>query len=86
MRIGDYAKVFIPDNMRLLSLPPYSPELNPVEHLWDDLREKAFHNTVFESIEGLEVHLESSLRGLEAAKDRVRSLVAWPWIINALMK
>jgi transposase len=24
-------------NMRLLSLPPYSPELNPAEHVWGDL-------------------------------------------------
>ncbi len=31
-------------NVRLLNLPPYSPKLNPVEHLWDDLREKSFHN------------------------------------------
>ena len=30
-----------PANMRLLSLPPYAPELNPVEHLWDELREQA---------------------------------------------
>jgi len=36
--------LIIPDNIRFLSLPPYSPELNPVEHIWDDLREKAFHN------------------------------------------
>jgi transposase len=26
----------IPDNLRLLSLPPYSSELNPVEHIWDE--------------------------------------------------
>jgi transposase len=30
----------IPGNMRLIALPPYAPELNPVEHLWDELREK----------------------------------------------
>jgi len=30
----------LPDNLRLLFLPPYSPELNPQEHLWDELREK----------------------------------------------
>jgi len=75
----------IPDNIRLLPLPPYSPELNPVEHLWDDLREKAFHNRVFDSIENLEFHLESSLKILEDDAERVRSMVAWPWIINALM-
>ena len=41
-------------NLRLLKLPPYAPELNPVEHLWDDLREKSFHNRVFDSLDTLE--------------------------------
>ena len=30
----------IPDNFSLLFLPPYSPELNPKENLWDEIREK----------------------------------------------
>ena len=30
----------LPSNLRLLFLPPYSPELNPVEHLWDDLHQR----------------------------------------------
>lgn len=34
----------LPTNLRLLKLPPYSPERNPVEHLWDELREKYFCN------------------------------------------
>jgi hypothetical protein len=45
----------------------------------------AFHNRVFESIDGLEDHLEISLRKLEENKERIRSIVAWPWIIKALM-
>ena len=72
------------NNLRLLTLPPYSPELNPVEHLWDDLREKSFHNRIFDSIDALELHLESSLRAMELDHPRVRSIVAWPWIINSL--
>jgi transposase len=75
----------IPDNIRLLRLPPYSPELNPAEHLWDDLREKAFHNVVFNSIDALEDHLEEALWNMENDQDRIRSIVAWPWIINALL-
>jgi transposase len=71
-------------NLRLLTLPPYSPELNPVEHLWDDLREKSFHNRIFDSIDALELHLESSLRAMELDHPRVHSIVAWPWIINSL--
>ena len=75
----------IPDNMRLLLLPPYSPELNPVEHLWDELREKWFHNRVFDSIEALEDHLKTGLRSMEGSPEIVRSIVSWPWIIDSLL-
>jgi hypothetical protein len=75
----------IPDNMRLLSLPPYAPELNPVEHIWDELREKSFGNLVFDSLDALEDHLETSLREMEADMKKVHSIVGWPWIINSLM-
>ncbi len=34
----------VPDNMILLRLPAYSPELNPAERLWEELREKEFAN------------------------------------------
>ncbi len=43
-------------NLRLLKLPPYSPELNPVKHLWDDLCEKSFNIRVLDSIDPLENH------------------------------
>ncbi len=58
----------------LLPLPPYAPELNPVEHLWDELREKFFHNLAFDSIDALEDQLESSLKILESEHQRVRSI------------
>ncbi len=37
-------------NVHLLQLPPYCPELNPVEHLWDYAREKARANRYFENL------------------------------------
>ncbi|SFM20175.1 DDE superfamily endonuclease [Nitrosomonas communis] len=46
-------------------LPPYSPELSPVENLWDELREKLFHNRVFDSLDALENHLEAAMRDME---------------------
>ena len=79
------ASLVVPDNMRLLSLPPYAPELNPVEHVWDELREKAFGNLVFDSLDALEDHLEVSLLGMERDRERVRSIVAWRWIIESLL-
>ena len=76
----------VPARMHLLFLPPYAPELNPVEHLWDELREKHFHNRVFDSLDALEDHLVASLLATEKAAEKVCSIVAWPWIINALKK
>lgn len=73
----------IPDNIRLLLLPPYSPELNPVEHLWDELREKHFYNQAFDSLDALEDQLVTGLRSLELDRQRVDSICAWEWIINA---
>ena len=75
-----------PANMRLLSLPPYAPELNPVAQVWDELREKQFHNHVFDSLDALEDHLEIALRDFELDVPRIQSIVAWPWIIDALLK
>jgi transposase len=47
----------IPKNLRLLSLPPYSPELNPMENIWEEVREKGFNNRVFASLDALEDQL-----------------------------
>ncbi len=74
----------IPDNIRLLGLPPYSPERNPVEHLWDELREKHFHNRAFDSLDALENQLVEALHPLENSDERVKSICNWEWIIKAI--
>ena len=73
-----------PQNMKLLPLPSYAPELNPVKHGWDELREKHFHNRVFDSLDALEDQLEVALRTFEDNATRVKSVVAWDWIVTAL--
>lgn len=73
----------LPDNIRFLPLPPYSPELNPQEHIWDELREKFFHNHAFESLDALEDRLVEGLVYLEENPDKVSSITKWPWIFNA---
>lgn len=40
----------IPCNIHFVQQPPYSPELNPVEQIWDDIREKEFNNEIFGTI------------------------------------
>ena len=74
----------LPPNLRFHLLPPYSPELNPQEQVWAQLREQFFHNRVFVSLDALEDHLVMALHLVESEHDRWRRLTAWPWIINLL--
>jgi len=76
----------IPENIRLHRLPGYSPELNPQEHVWDELREKEFPNRVFESMEAVISQLEAGLPRMAANTQALRSLTAWPWIISLILK
>ena len=46
----DSQALAIPDNITLLALPPYSPELNPVERIWHYLRSHWLANSVFRSL------------------------------------
>jgi transposase len=78
-------KLKAPENIYLLKLPPYAPELNPIEHVWDELREKFFHNKVFASLDALEDQLALGLGTLEKNSETVRTIVAWDWIMTALI-
>ena len=55
----------VPDNIVLLHLPPYSPELNPMENVWDYLRQNKLCALVWESYDAI----------VEACK------AAWNWLI-----
>ena len=75
-------ELIVPENMRLVPLPPYAPELNPQEHVWDELREKLFPNRVFAKLQDVIDQLEVGLPSLACAKRALRSLTAWPWIVS----
>lgn len=66
--------------IRVLSLLPYAPELNPVEHIWGELREKYLHNKAFNVIEALEDQLPIGFVALGLHRCRVKSIVPWDWI------
>ena len=76
----------VPENIRLLRLPAYSPELNPQEHVWDEIREKEFPNRVFSDLASVTGQLERGLPKLAADCERLRSLTAWPWIVSLNLK
>ena len=68
----------LPANLRIVTLPPYSPELNPVEGLWDQLKD-VLCNRVFASLAELEAEMERWLRSFWRDAGRIRSLV-FEWL------
>lgn len=64
----------LPDNLLLMHLPPYSPELNPVELLWREVRRKYFHNKIFNSLDNVEDTLMNALAYYHNNTDDVKKL------------
>ena len=75
----------VPESIRLLFLPPYSPELNPVEHLWDHLRDNYFGNSVFESLDQVEQLLHHAMRNLINQSHLVQSMTNFSWLNTLCM-
>jgi hypothetical protein len=69
-------------NIRLIEQPAYSPEVNPVEHLWDDVREKYLGNRAFPSLDAWIEVLCQGLNELADDPERLRSLTGFPPIVN----
>jgi transposase len=78
--------LMVPENIRLIPLPGYSPELNPEEHIWEEVREKAFPNLVLDRMELVVERLKHELSRLATDPERVRSITAWPWIVSLNLK
>ena len=78
--------LIVPENVRLIRLPGYSPELNPQEHIWDEVREKAFPNLVLDQMALVVERLRGGLSRLAADADRIRRIAAWPWIVSLNLK
>lgn len=68
----------VPENIRLILQPAHSPELMPVEHIWEELRENHFYNQVFQSLDQVEDALCQGLLELCSDCDRLRSLTFFP--------
>lgn len=74
------AAVKIPPTIHLLRLPAYSPELNPVEHIWDHLRENYLGNRTFACLEAVVKQLCVGLRNLHQQPHLVQSMTSFGWI------
>ena len=63
----------------LIGLPPYSPELNPAERVFEEVR-RWTEGKVYHSIEDKVEAVEAFLTELESDPDRVRALCEWDWV------
>ena len=75
----DSQALAIPDNITLLALPPYSPELNPVERIWHYLRSHWLANSVFRSLANIMDACERAWNCFAADPGLIRSLCAVAW-------
>jgi len=66
----------VPSNITLLELPPYSPELNPVERIWHYLRTHWLANSVFTSLTDIMDACEMAWNRFATNHDLIRSLCA----------
>lgn len=71
-------QVRVPDHVHLLFLPAYSPELQPVEHVWR-LTDTALANRHFTSIEELEEAQARRCVALQQRPDLIRSTTCFHW-------
>ena len=67
----------------LISLPPYSPELNPAERVFEEVR-RWVEGRVYPSLEDKVAAVDVFLTEFESNPERVRTLAGWDWIDNAI--
>ena len=71
----------IPQNIVCLFLPPYSPELNPIERLWQEVKDQLAW--VFPTqIAALECQVETIIR--QYAKAAIQFLTSYPYLVQAV--
>ena len=73
--------VLLPENVRVITLPAYSPELNPVEQVWKGLRGE-LSGAVFGTIEALRERLTKELSWIWNDPQRVRKASGYHWLVD----
>jgi transposase len=73
----------IPNNITLEFLPAYSPELNPQENIWDEIREKIFKNYALKSMDHVYAKLEEAALYIERNPSIVKSIASFPYIVKS---
>jgi len=78
------AALQVPGNITLLPLPPYSPELNPVERVWLYMRERFLSFRLYRSEQAIVDALCAAWNALRDEIGRLTTPTSYPWIIQAI--
>ena len=70
----------IPHNIRLVFIPPYTPEMNPIEQIWREIRTQGFRNEIFASLDKVVDRLCETIRSL--TKDTIKSITGRDWALS----
>ena len=63
-----------------LLFPPYTPEMNPIEQVWKEIRTRGFKNEVFKTLEGVVDRLYKTVKDLSS--ETIKSITGRKWIIE----
>jgi len=74
----------VPDNITLLQLPPYSPELNPVENLWHFLKSHYWANRVYKNYQALMEAAQDAWQAVCMVPERIKSICAGSYLDAAI--
>lgn len=67
-------------NIHLFFIPPYTPEMNPIEQIWKEIRKMGFKNEIFATLEKVVERLCETIRALSA--ETIRSITGRKWILS----
>jgi hypothetical protein len=70
----------IPENIEIFPLPPYTPELNPIEQIWKELRKRGFKNEIFQTLDKVVDRLCETICSLSPST--IKSITGRDWILS----
>ena len=70
----------IPENIEFAYIPPYTPEMNPIEQIWAEIRKRGFGNRIFNTLDKVIGQLEETIRTLKNSD--IESITGRPWIMD----
>ncbi|MGI6636558.1 MAG: transposase [Christensenellales bacterium] len=74
------SRLMIPTNIHIIHIPPYTPEMNPIEQIWKEIRKCGFRNEVFKTQEHVVERLCEIIKNLPISV--IQSITDRQWSLN----